>query len=93
VVKIAAAGNTDNPAILAIHTKGYRLSTYSYELHPGENIPRIDIIAEKDGNKFIAENGPTLLGLIAMWEIRGDDWQCSEDERLILRNELKHVAL
>lgn len=93
MVKIASAGNTDNPALLAIHSKGYRLSLYSYDSLPEEEAHKYDIIAEKDGNKFIAENGPTLLGLIAMWEIRGNDWQTREDEYLILKNELKDVAL
>ena len=37
-------------------------------------------IAKKDGLEFIAEDTVLLLGLIAMFETRGEDWKASDAE-------------
>lgn len=88
MIKIAEAGNTENPCFLVIESKGYALSVRHYSEDPDD----IDFIAEKNGNKFIAESGPSLLGLIAMWENRGDDWQTRENEDFCIWGNLPENA-
>ena len=36
--------------------------------------------AAKGGARFVADNPIELLGLAAMWEVRGDDWQKTKAE-------------
>lgn len=80
MVKISEAGNTENPAFLVIRAKGYKLSVFHYEIQSENDIPRVDFIAEKDEHRFVATSGPFLLGLISIWENRGEDWQTRENE-------------
>ena len=39
-----------------------------------------DYQAENERGIFSATSPVELLGLVAMWEARGDDWQCRQDE-------------
>ena len=39
-----------------------------------------DYEAEKNGRVFSATNAEELLGIVAMWEVRGDNWQTRPDE-------------
>jgi hypothetical protein len=38
------------------------------------------MVAERDGSSFVAESPVPLLGLIALAEIRGENWQATDDE-------------
>jgi hypothetical protein len=82
-VCIRIAGNTDIPALLAIRAKGFRLWLDYLKIddsrspwHPYQP----DYQAEKDGAYFSATSPVELLGLIAMWEHRGDDWRMKPGE-------------
>lgn len=62
------------PCVAVIEAKGYAIS-----LHPGETEVTV-WDAEKDGRLFSADSAEALLGLIVMWEQRGDDWYVNDDE-------------
>ena len=64
---LVASGNTYNPSLLVLRQKGYHLW-----LEKGENGTLW--CASKDDHSFLAYNGPELLGLVALWEQFGTDW-------------------
>lgn len=76
-LSIRIAGNTQNPVLMALRAKGYRLW-----IEPDEDpdCEFEDWNAEKDGRYFSATNPLELLGLVAMQEVRGDDWQAELDD-------------
>jgi hypothetical protein len=78
VLTIGSAGNTRNPCLLALRAKGYTLRFWFTKT--GENDYQSHVDAEKDGRHFSAPDAAELLGLVAMWEVRGDDWQTKPDE-------------
>lgn len=75
---IRVAGNTENPCFLALRAKGYKLTLWFTRDRAGDY--RQDYDAEKDGRCFSATTAAELLGLVAMWEVRGDDWQTRAGE-------------
>ncbi len=75
-----AAGNTVAPAIQTLRSLGYKVT-----LSNGTPL----LIAEKDGNLFVADDPVTVLGLIKMHEIRGDNWQASDEELEEVRREFR----
>jgi hypothetical protein len=78
-LSIRIAGNTIIPCLQAIVAKGYSVTTYFLGEKPGDwDHPQWD--AEKDGRVFSATGLEELLGLIAMWEVRGDDWRHNSGE-------------
>jgi hypothetical protein len=74
-LKIRIAGNTEIPCFSAIKDKGYEVTLTYYE---GDDYP--DWEAVKDNRLFSATNPIELLGLIAMWEVRGDDWCANSND-------------
>jgi hypothetical protein len=81
------AGNTYGPALLALRAKGYRVWLEYMEVNDPRNpwYPHMpDYQAEKEGAYFSATSPVELLGLVAMWEVRGDDWQSHPGEPRIL---------
>src|SRR5687768_9496528 len=88
-LSIRVAGNTMIPCLQVIAAKGYRISHYY-----GDEDPELAFWdAEKEGRAFSADSAESLLGLIAMWEQRGDDWHIKPGElallNRLLRNHLK----
>ena len=84
-MKIAQAGNTENPAVLVLLSKGYTISCRIYPPgspdEPGGNYgAQFELVAEKDGNTFMARDGPALLGIVMIGELRGPNWQTRFDE-------------
>lgn len=78
-LSIRIAGNTMIPCLQAIVAKGYTVRHYFLGNKRGEwDRPQWD--AEKDGRYFSATGLEELLGLIAMWEVRGDDWRVKPGE-------------
>jgi hypothetical protein len=74
--RLADAMNTYNPALLVLRQKGYRVW-----VDPGDQESEgEDWRAEKDARDFVASDPLRLLGLITMWEHRGDGWQGSASE-------------
>jgi hypothetical protein len=80
---IRIAGNTGIPCLMAIQAKGFRVwLDYLNRPHPAD--PRDEYQpnyqAEGHGAYFSATSTEELLGLIAMWEVRGDSWQPRSSE-------------
>lgn len=68
------AGNTQNPALIILSEKGYRLWVE-------EHVDRsLSWNADKGGRLFSATDPVELLGLVCLWELRGDSWQTRENE-------------
>ncbi len=91
---IRIAGNTEIPALLALRARGYRvwleylkITDSTSPWHP--YMP--DYQASKEGAYFSATTPVELLGLVAMWETRGDDWKFKRGEANIL-DELMEAA-
>ena len=86
-VCIRIAGNTWIPALLALRSKGYRL-WLEYSKIDDTNNPYYpympDYQAVKNGAYFSATTSVELLGLVAMWETRGDDWRFKTGETDVL---------
>ena len=76
---IRIAGNTEAPVLSVIKGKGYKMEYYVY-FDEDTNDYSYFYNAEKDGRRFSASNAEELLGLIAMWEVRGDDWRGKKDD-------------
>jgi hypothetical protein len=74
---IRIAGNTDLPALLVLRAKGYRLWLEYTKI---DDSYRPDYQAEKNGYYFSAASPVELLGLIALWESRGDNWRVQPGE-------------
>lgn len=75
------------PVPPALRAKGYRLTLW-YTLE-GEYRSNFD--AEKDGRSFSATSPEELLGLVAMWEVRGDKWHTGHEEDIF--DELMNTAV
>jgi hypothetical protein len=77
-VCIRIAGNIWNPCLLALRAKGCKLTFWFTKGSEGDYSKDID--AEKDGREFSATTTAELLGLVAMWEVRGDEWKTQPGE-------------
>jgi hypothetical protein len=73
-MNISSAGNVEIPAYLTLQNKGYVIGVGKNEA--GEQI----WIAEKDGNQFSAEGLIELLGVVSVFEVRGDAWRATDSE-------------
>ena len=71
--RIAAAGNVEVPAYLSLIGKGYAVH---WERKGGDEL----WYAERDGNEFIAEGPIELLGVVSVYEIRGENWNATDEE-------------
>lgn len=73
---IAEAMNTYNPALAVLRAKGFDVwHNPNIDGSPGQSW-----YTRKGRRRFVASDPLCLLGLVAMWEQRGDDWQLREDE-------------
>ena len=73
-VRIVDALNTYNHALSAIKGKGYEIFLY-----PDEREEFLgDFWAFDDERDFVASDPLRLLGLIALWEVFGDNWRETE---------------
>jgi hypothetical protein len=82
-VRIRSAGNTELPALLALRAKGYRV-WLEYTKVDDPTSPWYpympDYQAETGGAYFSATSAVELLGLVALWETRGDNWKWQPGE-------------
>ena len=71
---LGSAANTDYLATIALLEKGYELTE---EEDPSDEWCCIANLEERTfrGSSFLE-----VLGLITLWESRGDDWQLRDDE-------------
>jgi hypothetical protein len=71
---ITACGNTEVPAYLALQQAGFDVSRRICE-------DGLEMwIAKRDPVMFSGPSALEVLGLYAMWQIRGDDWKTTDDE-------------
>lgn len=89
-IKIRIAGNTGGPALFALRAKGYTVELSYVRDESGEYAA--EYAAVKDGCVFSADTPEALLGLVAMWEVRGDDWRASTDDERSWRAALAAAA-
>lgn len=71
-----------NPALITLREKGYDLGIYEPSDDPREILTEGDIgfwWANKNSHEFVASSPLELLGLVAIWEYRGDEWRRSSD--------------
>lgn len=65
---------TYDPALLVLKSKGYTVRLEAVEDRFAE------WHAQKGDDEVVATNPVELLGLVALWEARGDDWERRSDE-------------
>ena len=66
---LAAAGNLVIPAYLCIPAKGYSVRNANGLM-----------TAERGSDHFVAHSPIELLGVITLAEMRGENWQATDDE-------------
>jgi hypothetical protein len=73
-VNLCKAGNTIVPAYLVFRAKGYDITNQ----HPADG----DELWFASGplGRFTAEDAESLLGLITLAEVRGEQWRASDEE-------------
>jgi hypothetical protein len=75
MVTIADAGNVMVPAFLALRAKGYRVS------RTVANEGGLEFWhAERQSERYTAADTLALLGLVALYETRGDEWRAQDSE-------------
>ena len=75
MVKIASAGNSDTACYGALIQKGYQVSIIV------NSDDKTGIYkAEKDQLSFIGESPIETLGLVALYELRGENWYNTREE-------------
>ena len=65
---LVASGNTYNPSLIVLRDKGYDL--WLEKADDGSSL----WCARKGDQRFLAYSGPELLGLVALWEHLGENW-------------------
>ena len=70
-MKLAAAGNTEIPALLVLEKKGAEITC-----EKDSNL----WTAVYQQNTFVAESPLELLGLIEMYSVRGAEWEANDKE-------------
>jgi hypothetical protein len=93
--RIRVAGNTAAPALYALRAKGYVVTLSYVRLDDGGRSSDYvaEYAAEKDGCLFSATTAEELLGLVAMWEVRGDGWRACTDLERAWHDALVEAAL
>lgn len=86
------AGNTEAPCYHAIIAKGFTVTMQCNITTSTGDDCLWTIEAIKNDHVFSATTMQELLGLIAMWEIRGDDWTVSDDECNYYFDEIRDKA-
>ena len=73
---LAASGNTYNPCLLMLKSKGYCL----WAEESGE---RLLWNASKGCHSFMAYSPPELLGIVSLWEAFADNWNQQEPDLVV----------
>jgi len=74
---IRIAGNTQPRSLMALHKKGYEVRNWCVCSVDKNNKETYEHAYEafKDDRLFSATTPVELLGLVALWETRGDSWR------------------
>jgi hypothetical protein len=73
---LADAANTEIPAYLALLRRGLSVTYESASPGSAEGF----WVAEDAGCRYVADNILSLLGLVALYETRGLEWQASDEQ-------------
>jgi len=90
-LSIVVAGNTAPRCLFALAAKGYDLLIEYHQQADGGYLPGYR--AHKEERFFTADSPEALLGLVAMWEMRGDGWQESTYEEWQFLDKLEGAAV
>jgi hypothetical protein len=71
---LCTAGNVEVPAYLVLIQKGYTISSRD------QSKANDGWYAEKEGRRFQADSLIAMLGLVTMYEVRGNDWTATDEE-------------
>ena len=74
--RLADAGNTMIPAFLALEAKGYRVWWQRDQVSPKDET----WFADGPLGRFSGDGPVSLLGLVALREIRGANWQPTDQQ-------------
>jgi len=81
--RMVDAMNTHNPALITLKEMGYELGIYPPERDEDEvEVPQTEIghwWAQKYKHEFVASDPLSLLGIVSIWEHRGDKWINEDD--------------
>ena len=69
MIRIAQAGNTVVPAILALEEMGMVIDVRADQ-----------VIASSPAVQFIADDPVAVLGLVRLLELRGADWMATDED-------------
>jgi hypothetical protein len=72
-VKLAAAGNTVVPALLALEELGFAVT-----VNPGPEGSRCS--AKRGSDEYVADDPVTVLGLVKLAEMKGSGWRASDQD-------------
>jgi hypothetical protein len=72
---IVSAGNVQVPAYLALVERGYRVT----RVKTGRRDDAEEWRVTKGPARFVAEDPLSLLGLVAMREVRGRAWRAADE--------------
>ena len=78
--RLGEAMNTYTPALHTLKERGYTLHSRFIDSSRTN-----EWIAVKDDRIFFAHNPLSLLGLVAMWEQKGDAWQQADKDNLYMQ--------
>ncbi|OCG00771.1 hypothetical protein [Gilliamella sp. wkB112] len=79
-ISIRIAGNTEAACFYAIQTKGYQIDVSVHYLSDDDTDCLYQFDAQKDNLYFSATDPIELLGLICLWEVRGNNWLPTKNE-------------
>lgn len=100
VTQIGVAGNTAAPALYALRHKGYAVTLSHLRDGRGDHscsytatsYTATSYTATGQGRRFVGGSPEEVLGLVAMWEVRGDDWRAHTDEERAWHDALVEAA-
>lgn len=74
-MRIASAPNVEVPAILALESMGFIVASRIVNADH-----KMVWTATGKGDEYAAEDPLSLLGLVKLLEVRGDNWQASDND-------------
>lgn len=74
-MRVASAANVEVPAILALESMGFTVASRIVNADH-----KMVWTATGKEDEYAAEDPLSLLGLVKLYEVRGDNWQASDDD-------------
>ena len=75
MARISSAGNSDTAAFAVLWEQGYELTVIA-----GSNSSDALLVATKDDHTFSGYTPLEVLGLVAMFQARGENWKPTDEE-------------